>query len=134
MRFLLRLLFKKYKDVFSDFFVEDLIGGVPKEVNENVLRFLRQGKDRFDEWVRWQSYVIQRRISQPVRNPDIYHGFLLCLRTMQAMIKSYDVSEGIKEKMGEETQSAPKFDLDKSLEAVQEFWSFGKKVEEEKKQ
>lgn len=86
MRPLLRAIYRRYPHVFQDFLVEDLVGNIPKDVVEPSVAFLGRGKDVLTRFFLFQAYFVQRRSVSDVSNADRYHGMLIFIKYMLAII------------------------------------------------
>ena len=79
---MLRWLFNRYRDKFVDFFIEELIGPIPKEVSDDSIKFLANGKERMEMWLRWQSFVIQRKAASNPKDSEVYRGVLIHIKLL----------------------------------------------------
>ena len=79
---ILRAIYFKYRSYFYDFFVDEFMGDIPKDVKEPAMTFLSQGKERLEKWSLFQARVLQTRL---VRDPALintYSGMLLMLKLL----------------------------------------------------
>lgn len=77
---ILKFLYNKYEKQFQDFFVESLIGYIPKDVNEPAIDFLKQGSERLEKWLLYQSYYLNRKAINDLKNAERYQGMLLNIK------------------------------------------------------
>lgn len=120
MKHIIRWFFRKYPKEFEDVFISDLFGDIPKEVMDDSLRVLNTGRKELDRFFRWNAFVLQRKIQQPLRHAESYIGGLVFIKTLATIL---DRASSPKEKTDMEPIEEPKR-LDDALAGVDSF--FGK--------
>ena len=124
-RFLVNLVFKRYRTEVEDRFVADMFSEVPTELTENSMKFLLSGGTQFDRWMRMSSYALQRKLEQPNREVGrVAMAGLIFFKTLNVMIGR--LSLGQKILPVEESVAEAANDVAKDLAGVDEF--FKKKV------
>lgn len=119
MRYFLKVLFKKYRRTFDDFFIEDLIGDIPPEVSEGTLKFLATGKRQLDRWMRWEAYVLQRKLQQATKHSEAYFGGLVFIQALATMLTRM---ENEKRLFPDDTKTIAQNDVEKDIAGVDEFF------------
>lgn len=80
--YLVKKLFKKKRRMFEDLFLADLIGEVPAHVQEPASDFLNTAGAKWEKWLLWQSYLIQRKQIAEPQNSEILRGMLLEIKML----------------------------------------------------
>lgn len=86
-RTFLRYLYARYPKMFQDFMVEDLIGQIPKDVREPSVAFLAKGRETLTRYFLYQSYSIQRRAVADINNAERFHGMLVFMKFLLALME-----------------------------------------------
>jgi hypothetical protein len=73
--------------MFQDFMVEDLIGQIPKDVREPSVAFLAKGRETLTRYFLYQSYSIQRRAVADINNAERFHGMLVFMKFLLALME-----------------------------------------------
>ncbi len=68
--------------MFYEFFLEDTIGVIPKRVSAPTSEILTTLGDKWQEWLLWQIWVLQRKSVDNPKLSDIYMGMLLELQIL----------------------------------------------------
>lgn len=80
MKYIIKLLYKRYPDLFQEVMVEDFVGDIPQKVAEPANEFLSTAGRKWEAWLLWVSWILQRKsVSEPARS-EFYFG-------MQSMVK-----------------------------------------------
>ena len=119
MKKLVRWLFKHRRKEMEDLFIEDLIGDVPKEVSENALHFLVSGKKQLDPWLRWEAYVLQRKMIRPLKGSEGYVGALVFIQTLATIMNRLEQTKRL---FPVDEHGVPKNTAEESLRGVDEFF------------
>ena len=119
MKTILRFLFNKYRRQFDDLFIEDLIGEIPPEVSEGTLKFLTTGKKQLDRWMRWEAYVLQRKMQQPIKHSEAYFGGLVFIQALATMLNRMEQTGKL---FSDDVKVNVKHDVEKDIAGVDEFF------------
>lgn len=95
-RYLLKLIYLSYPKLFQDFLVEDLIGLVPKQIQEPSVAFLAKGKETLTKYFLYQAYIIQRRAIADVGNAERFHGMLVVMKFMLSLLETAQPREAFR--------------------------------------
>jgi hypothetical protein len=107
IRAFLKALYLRYPKTFQDFMVEDLIGRIPKDVREPSVAFLAKGKDVLTRYFLFQSYSIQRRAVADIANAERFHGMLVFMKFLLALMEGAQVREPMDSILTEEVKEDP---------------------------
>lgn len=77
----LKFLYNRYETKFQDFLVESMVGYIPKDVHEPTVEFLKNGSEKLEKWLMFQSYQINRRAMTDFKNTERYQGMLVNIKT-----------------------------------------------------
>ena len=101
---ILRFIYKRYETKFQDFMVESLVGYIPKDVHEPTVEFLKQGSEKLEKWLLFQSYQINRRAITDFKNTERYQGMLVNIKTFLLISAAKQQKEIPKEKEREKEE------------------------------
>jgi len=83
---MLKIIFKLYKRQLTDLFIEDLIGEIPKSVNEPATDFLKTARVPLEKWLMYQSFQLQKRAMYSPKDAPTLNGCLLYIRVIMAIV------------------------------------------------
>jgi len=86
MKKLLKFIYKRYEKEFNDFLVEDFYERIPLKVQEPAIAILAEKQQRVQQWLRWQAFILQRRIAQNSKEVDVIFGMLLQVKILMKMV------------------------------------------------
>lgn len=72
----LRELYKKNPESFWEIMTEDMIGRIPKSLQAPADDFLKTAGPKWESWLLWQSWKIQRRAATEPKHHDSFLGML----------------------------------------------------------
>src|SRR5258708_34712091 len=119
MKNILCWIFKKYRREFDDLYIYDMFGEIPPEVTEGTLRFLLTGKKQLDRWLRWEAYVLQRKMQQPLKRAEGYVGGLVFIQALVTMMNRMETEKRL---FPSEGKVPVVNDVAKDLAGVDEFF------------
>lgn len=76
----LKWVYRRYRQYFFNFFVEETIGQIPSSVSEPSMKFLANGKDKLTRWAHYWIHIIQSRITIDKREIEQQQGMILMLK------------------------------------------------------
>lgn len=79
---ILKFIYQRHKRLFYDFFVEEFISEVPKDISEPAMEWLGKGRDKLEKWILFQAHYLQRRIISDPKQIDFYQGMLAFMRIL----------------------------------------------------
>ena len=82
---LCKYLFKRYRSLFDDLFLQDMVGQIPNSVNEPTSDFLTNAGAKLESWLLWQSHILQRKGVAEPQNSDIFRGMMLEIKIILMM-------------------------------------------------
>ena len=122
MKKILRFLFNRYRSTFEDLFIEDIFGDIPPQLTENAMKFLLGGGTSFNKWMRLNSYNLQRKLQQSLKdNGSVYIGGLIFFKTLDTMIARLSMGQSITPV--DEPPASSQIDLEQANRGVDEFFS-----------
>lgn len=83
---MIKLLFKIFKRQFTELFIEDLIGEIPRSANEPAIDFLKGARDPLERWLLYQNFQLQKRAMYNPKDAQTINGCLLYIRVIMAII------------------------------------------------
>lgn len=84
---MLKWIFKRYRNRFEDFFLEEYFGFIPSDTKEPSLKFLAQNRQILEKFFSLQAYNMMKRARNDDKNYDRYMGFLAHIRFMLMAIQ-----------------------------------------------
>ena len=123
MRFLIKLLYKKYRTDFLDLMVQDLLEDVPENVSEPALSILGDKKQKVEKFLLFQAAILQRRLAKNPKDAERNLGMLTQIKLWIYLLDKLKVPENTENTEGLKTISEYKKDeqLKKELEVVKAF-------------
>ena len=83
---ILKILFERYKVIFEDMMVKELIAKTPTDSEEPAMNFLSNGKEKLEKWLLFQSYHLQKRSASDPKSSAIYNGGLLYIAVFLKLV------------------------------------------------
>lgn len=119
---LLNYIFIRNKTFFYDKVVDDVIGVIPKDIQEPAFEVMAQYKTTLDKWLIWFSWNIQKKMNTDAAiSSEGLKGSLLVLKVLQTKVARTKVKYTEMEKLEEE---------EKPTEGVKNFLEGMKKLGE----
>lgn len=80
MRFLIKLLYKKYRTDFLDLMVQDLLEDIPENISEPALSILGEKKRKIERFLLFQASILQRRLAKNPKDAERNLGMLVQIK------------------------------------------------------
>lgn len=116
-------VYRENKEFFNEIIVEDFVGYIPKSTKEPVLKIFAEYAEPFQQWLLWQSHLINKKSLHDIKNVARYDGMMIYLKILYTIadmnkrfkISAYQAATAVAEKVEEPSW------LDGALKDIEEF-------------
>lgn len=113
-----KIIYKFFRKKLLDEMVKELLSEVPDKVQVQAIELLAEKKSKFQKFLLYQAYYLQRRDISDMRTRDITHGSLIQIKAMLHLVNNTkSVEDGISPAPKQEAKTA----LSDDLERVKKF-------------
>lgn len=83
---MLRLIYKKYKKRFLDFFMEDMLLDIPEKISQPAIAILAKDREVMTKFLYYQAHVLHRRDPSDLVNMERKAGMLIQIKLLLTLI------------------------------------------------
>lgn len=93
MKHIRRVMFEANRQEFYEFAIKDLYGDIPKKISDPGLRVMQDQKDKFDDWLKWQAFVLQQRMMHKPGEAQLIMGMLVQIKMLSFMLSGSTIQD-----------------------------------------
>lgn len=87
MKFICKLLYRKYKSYFHEEIIKDFYSDIPESIKEPSIEFLSKASNVLERFFSIQAYNIQMRSIGDTKNSQFYLGMLAHIKSLLFVIR-----------------------------------------------
>lgn len=87
MKFLCRILYRRYKSYFHEEIIKDFYSEIPESIKEPSVEFLSKAGNTLERFFSIQAYNIQMRSIGDTKNSQFYMGMLAHIKSLLFVIR-----------------------------------------------